>query len=717
MFLLHNKNGETMPNLLQTPRLVTINAAAPSSFWDSANGRYNFPAVTGGYTLAGTAVVGDRLYGIIRNTDSDAAFSVDFRDGDNLVIESWLVQPNQQVTLDQTISSTLNWTLTLSSESPDDITAQLTPLAVTENPGWPSDPGGNVTLGVKGFAGVGDLANNTSRTVAQIGELSVYSETFARDRLLSSGSFAVNPNNSQSLLESLHQSIFSCKTASGTAVVLDNAVLDFLEDINGWVYATGMRGEFNNNSETARQLMINSWATPLYNLEVGAMVEHENEFYPESVTFVVTKAGLISWYTNKFGSAPTFSDTYNRVQIKFWFSDRAFRAQYDDYLIEIIPPIDTIDDFYRTAAAVNGLVRAVTTPLLMNKISNKADKDPYTEVKSMEFDWNDPLTLGNKIRTVWSFVIYGNAGLSVDAMKETLRTWILDNSTHTREEWTALFPDIFRSTEFIFMPVFNRYAIPNMTTAEGVYSPILDYQDAITSAGKVIAGLGYNTPHLINRLAFVGTPYKSLAMMVCGGPENRVGAYALNQVWPDYISVPTSSVDFNRMQPATQTWVNTLQRLMRAAEESTEFSEIPVGFSRIRRRNPQNQVVTYIATTVDNVQYMVVTKLSMLALVPVVDYGVTPDDMPLSLLPAPDVTLQTAVGSRELSVDFEAIGGIGPYTYAIELTSAMVSATIGPATGQCEIEFNNFGTYPVRITVTDGVGNSYVGNYEVNVRV
>ena len=705
-----------MPNLLQSPRLTQINNTTPSTFWDVEDQRYNLPPNVGGISLEGTAISGDRLYGNVFNNTSNA-FSVNFRDENGVTIQSWVVQANSQVLLDRNITADLNWTITLDSEDIDNIDAWIAPLALPQTPAWPTDPGGSVTLGVKGFASVGDLASNASRNVAMIGELSTYSETFSRDRQLSSGSFKLNPSDSLSEEQGIHQTIFSCSTTAGVSIVVSPVLLEFLEELNAWVYASGMRVEFNNNSETTRQLIVGSWATPLYNLQLGAMVQHEGEYYPESITFELTRASLTEWYENKYNTTLTLSTDYNRSQIKIWYSDRAFKAQYDDYLIEIVPPIDNIDDFFRIASAVRGLVNAVTTPMLMNKVRDKADGDPYTESPALEFDWNDPLTQGNKIKTVWTFVVYGNAGLSVDAIKERLRQWILANSTHTREEWTAIFPDIFRSTEFIFMPMWNRYAIPNMTTAEGVYSPILDYQDALIASGIVICGVGYNTPHLVNRLAFIGNPYKSVALMVCGGPDNRVGAVALNQVWPDYINVPTMSVDFNRMQPSTQAWITTLQRLLRAAEEATEFSEIPVGFSRIRRRNSQNQVVTYIATTVNNIQYMVVTKLSMLALVPVVDYGVTPEDMPLSLLPAPDIMLQTDQGSRELSVDFEAIGGTGPYTYSLEATSAMVQSAIGPATGQCEIEFINFGTYPIRVHVEDSVGNEYIGNYDVNVRV
>jgi hypothetical protein len=705
-----------MSNLLVAPQLNLINGVAPSTFWSTVDNRYNLTANATGITLTGSAVIGDRLYGNFTNTDTINTV-VTLSDSSDTQLATWTVLPSQQIIIDYTMLAATTWTLQVSNEDIENITARLSPIAIPSTPSWPVDPGGALSLGVKLFASIGDMASNASRTVAQIGELSTYSETFSRDRMLSSGSFVVNPQDPQSIKHGLHQSIFSSKTNAGAPVILDNVVLEFLEELNAWIYASGLRSEFTNNSETTRQLLIGGSVTPLYNLEIGAMVLNATKYYPESISFIITKAALIQWYTNKYGSAPTLSDTYNRTQVKVWYSDRAFRAQYDEYQIDIIAPIDVIDDFYRTASAVNGLVRAVTSPILFNKIRDKADKDPYTEVKAMEFDWYDPLTLGNKIRTVWSFVIYGNAGLSVDAIKETLRNWILDNTTHTREEWTAIFPDIFRSTEFIFMPMWNRYAIPNMTTAEGVYSPILDYQDAVIAAGKVISGLGYTTAHLVNRLAFVGTPYKSIAMMVCGGPENRVGAYAINQVWPDYLSVPTSSVDFNRMQPSTQTWVNTLQRLVRTAEEATEFSEIPTGFSRIRRQNPQNQTVTYIATTVDNIQYMAVTKTSMLALVPATDYGVTPDNVPLSLLPAPDITIQTVSGSRELSIDFEAIGGIGPYTYSIQQTSAMVAAIIGPATGQCEVEYTNFGIFPLRVTVEDSIGNEYVGVYEVNVRV
>lgn len=582
---------------------------------------------------------------------------------------------------------------------------------------WPTDPAGPVTMGVKLFASVGDMANNARRQVARVGELSTYSETFSRDRELSSGAFVLDPLDPNSLSQGLHQTVFSAKTITGDTVDLRSEYLDLLEEISEWIYRNGMAAAFDNQSETVRQQLMAEFQTPLYNLEIGTMVQAgDGNWFPESMVFTLTAGGINSWYVAKTSNQIVLDGNYDRSLVKIWFSDRAFQAQYDEYEIDFVAPIDTLDDFFRTASAVQGLVGARTIPVLMNKVALVADSDPYTEVKSMEFDWYDPLTAGHRIRTVWTFVIYGAAGLSVDAMKEGLRNWILDHSTHTREEWTAIFPDIFKSTEFIFMPTWNRYAIPNMTLSEGVYSPILDYQDALISAQKVVCGIGYTTDHLVNRLAFFGTPYKSVAMVVCGGPENRASALAINQVWPDYLSVVTSSVDFNRMQPQTQTWVNVLQTLLSLAENASEFSEIPVGYSRIRRKNPANQQVTYIATTIDNIQYMVVSKASMQAIVPVADYGVTPQDMPLSLLPETDLPLETVQGSKKLTVDFEAIGGVGPYTYSLDVTSGMQAQAIGPASGQCEITFNAYGDQAITVRVTDAVGTQYRGDYVVHVR-
>lgn len=588
-----------------------------------------------------------------------------------------------------------------SDPSPSQPPAQSTP-----------DPGGDVTLSYKTFASIGDMADNNHRQVSLIGELSAYSSTFSRDRLLSSTTFSIATVGYNGI--ALRQTVFSCRNAAQKRVAPNEALVDYVEEVAAYLYKGALQRQYTADGDTVRQYLM-TYGTPIHQIQPGTMVSHASEYYPEFISFIIRGADLKQWYQDIRGRTLELTPELERVQVKLWLSDRAFQLQFDEYEIEVIPPIEMIDGFFQSEDNVRTSVMRRRIEELMEQINAVADKDPYTQVKTLEFNWHNPLN-DTKIPTNWTFVVYGQQGLSNDALKAHLRDWILKKSNNPRDGWVIRFPDIFKTTEFVFVPNWSRYAIPNETLSPGMYTPYQDYQEAMLVSRQAVAGEGYTSQHLVRSLGFLGNTYKSVGLLVCGGPENRTEHQYFNQVWPDYLAVSTSSTDFNRMQPSTQNWVNRFHYLMRLAEEATELSDLPAGFSRITRKNYLDKPVTYIAMTERNVQYLVVTKQSMVQLVPSEGLDITPDAIPLTVLPSNRIVLQTAKGNKTLTVDFEVMGGSAPYRYAIAQTDDMEEISVGANTGHSEIRFKEFGTFSFAVTITDSTDTEYVTTYSVQVR-
>lgn len=581
------------------------------------------------------------------------------------------------------------------------------------------------TYSVKAFASCRELADNAAGAIAPVGELSVYSQTFTRDReLFSTGLKNTldidNPLLADTTLE-CDVTVYSSRDDANEKVPTNPHVATLLKMVSLWIYGTGGNGTFTDEAEDARQLFLNDNTNPdVTNLVMGPMVESDSKWYPKQMVFNISGESLIAYLTaindetaeDDLESLALVEDTL----VRLWFADDLFRAEFDEYEINHVAPIAVLDGFFQSTPNVQALVNQQTFPMMIKKVDQLADGDPYTVLISNTFNFHDPVNPAVTIATNWSAVIYGDAGRNPDLIKLTLIDWILANSSHTREEWEIRFPDIFKVTEFVLIPMWNKYSVPNMTLQEGVYSPIMDLQDAMIVANKMAVGEDYTVKQIVDSLVYVGTPYKSLAMVSVSGPQNRPGAQKLREVWPDYMAVPTSNLDFARMQPATQEFVEMLTILLNIAEEMTTLSVIPQGYSRIKRFDADDNPVHYIAGTINNVSYLVLAKFSLLDTYPAQEPEFNPDNMPLSLLPADDLMLQTEIGSKELSVDFEVVGGVAPYTFSVAPSVNFVDHAMGPSTGQLEIEFAEFGQFVITVTVEDSLDNAYIASYAVNVR-
>lgn len=433
---------------------------------------------------------------------------------------------------------------------------------------------------LQGFLVVGALTENAPGEVALFGEISADALTYAVDR-----------------------GIYTDPDIRGSAVIgfssFDEAdpeitVEPSLDQVSQMLRVTKYLSDQSDNGlvtddrDALFDMLMAQFGDEITSLTFGDIVQDGNRWMPQWLMWSQIPAA---------GEAATA--TY-----KIWFSDVAFRQQYDRYTIRIVAPIDRIDDFFLDPLVVKRTVEARTMTTTMEKVQQIRKLDPFTLNRSDMFEYNDPEDPTWKVPTNWITLHYGIAGNNIDAIKDAIVKWILANSTHSREEWVKIFPELFTSTEFICTPMWLNYATENKTNQAGVHSPIMSYADAVTLSNLCCKSPGYTPEHIIGYLTSLPVMFKSMNIAVVGGPENRNGTYWLTDYVKDYINTPTGSIDANRMSNSTREWVLLMERLLETAERMTEFSDMPVGINRMNRNG-----VLYAAASHNQVQYLVVSRL------------------------------------------------------------------------------------------------------------
>lgn len=453
---------------------------------------------------------------------------------------------------------------------------------------------------LKGFIRYNDLINNTPGIVSPLGELSPVGLSYTKEKgyyttpgiidielvSMTSNLTDVGITNKYPVPANIRD--FTLAIAQWIRNNATNSVI--LDEVNGQYpdYLNALNTEFTQPTWAGRNITT---------LQIGEMVTLT---LPGNVDIKIPSWVGFNCEYNEPSDPTDYSAT-----VKLWFSDTAFRNEFDDYEIIVVPPLDDdqLDTFITgNYTTINGLMNAYTRPIQQTKITEAIDIYPPTLVKTFMFDWydnsvNPPAT----VPTPWSVVIYGIAGNNMDYILEAIRDHILDNSAHDVDDWVEVFPDIFRMTEYIITPMWNRYSIPNMTLQAGLYSPMVNFNQDIDDILPTFTP--YPEAH-VRLHAMSGTfTYKSLSFYSVGSNLNRHNEFDFIDEFPDYAAIPTDSNDFGKMTPKTQNWVIFINSLLLIAEEMSSFSPIPLTATRVVRNG-----ILYIASTFENVQYLVVSK-------------------------------------------------------------------------------------------------------------
>lgn len=424
---------------------------------------------------------------------------------------------------------------------------------------------------LKGFVSFAGFANNVPGQVAKIGELSSYSLTYAKDK----GIYDDVVNK-----DIIITSFFS--KLDEVSVSIPDTVRAQIFELVSWVYGQMVATNNTQDRTTFLTSLANTYTATIEEVECGTIVTDDTYFIPE----------WISW---------KIIGTDNNIRL--WFTDESFRAQYDEFEIVVVPALELLDNFFQQASQVEILLNAMTTTKMVDRLQQAKGDYPETVIKVETFNYVAPGNPNYKVPSRWGVLIYGAAGNNVDSIKDALVKHILENSGHERPDWVEILPDLFKRTEFILTPLWSQYGIPNRNLEAGIYSPLIKYSDVLNIAKQTATQ--YPAVHVENYISFMGHPYKSLAMSVVGGPENREGKFYLTDFYSDYIMVNTSSIDFNRMSPETQDLAKALADMIYQAESVNKYTVLPFGMTRLVRDD-----LLYIVKTIDNVQFLVVAKIN-----------------------------------------------------------------------------------------------------------
>lgn len=433
---------------------------------------------------------------------------------------------------------------------------------------------------LKAFAVHSQLANNTIGVVAPIGEISTQSLTYAREK----GQYRHNDAPNVTLVS------FTC-AQDEAATTLQQDMLDHVMAVVKTVYDAMFAASGQPiYADELLNMLIATYATSAQDFQCGDIVQGDTVYGPQ----------WVSWTNNTIAGL-------GGNGLKVWFSDAAFAAQYDDYQIVVVPPTLTYTDFFRTPTELALALAAQTPSATMDRVQAAKGGFPETVVRAETFDYVDPFNPTHKIPATWHVLVYGAAGNNLDSIADALINDALTGSGHPREDWLPLVPDLFRRTEFMLIPMWDQYAIPNRLVETGIYSPIANLKRATALIKQVLGGaVNYPDSHINEHGTVMAHPFKSLQVLAIGSPDNRNSWYELTDVFPDLLAVSSTSLDFNRMAPLTKEWATFLMEMLVAAENMTRYSGIPVGYSKMLRNG-----VLYIVRRHNNINYLVAAKSSM----------------------------------------------------------------------------------------------------------
>lgn len=436
-------------------------------------------------------------------------------------------------------------------------------------------------MSVKGFLRIANLANNKVGQVAVLGELS--------ERALSS-SIEHNYHTAPGAFPGIEYATFHNRGHIDNPVPpppLYGEVYHVLE-IGFWMYQQALAGYFTENRQVFLQAISVTFPDKIGKIDCGKMISNGELWLPE----------WVSWQRlNNDGNGTVTLG----LPVKVWLADASLRRQFPDYDIAILTPLARLDDFFLPKEDVKAKLAERGYAKMFSDLAELTAAAPYTVSVAQEYDWVDRIDRDYKLNTVWVVGVWGEAGKSPDVIREELVDYILKHSNHPRSDWEEILPELFISTEFIIVPNWDQYAIENQTVQAGLYSPQLKVSEGLALAKRGIPQ--YTLEHLTQYTRYMTHPYRSLGFVVCGGPRNIDRVMDFYEKFQDYLSLPSTHDDFDRISPRTQQWMLQFATGLLAAESLNDDSELPKGFARVRRNN-----ILYLGFTYEKISYLIVTK-------------------------------------------------------------------------------------------------------------
>ncbi len=424
---------------------------------------------------------------------------------------------------------------------------------------------------LKGFVEIDSLQDLTPGVTAPLGELSLWSMTYTKDK----------SEFSHTDFPGYRLTVFNFTDSSGNILTPTEAFVKEISQIVQYAMNYTALNMMPYDVSNFEATMVADAVNNATSLLIGPLYSNNQIALPE----------WISW--NSIAQAG--------VSVKIWLCDTAFRNQYDLFDITPVAPLSNLDDFFKTPNQVKTALGNVTVSQMMDAIQLAKAGNPETYIRTISFNYISPVLGADPIPTNWSVLIYGLQGDNVDAIKEYLQNYILTNSTHGRADWETIFPDIFKNTEFTILPRWDKMAIEDLAVQTGIYGSITDPKESITYAKNNISY--YTQEWIDDNVEVIPFPYRYISLVIVGGPNNTIGSQHFKEIFSDYIPAGTTSLEFNRMVSKTQQWMLYIEQMLLIAENLDSYLTIPDPIRVIKRDG-----VKCLSLYYEEVEYLVALK-------------------------------------------------------------------------------------------------------------
>lgn len=427
---------------------------------------------------------------------------------------------------------------------------------------------------LKGFIVIQSLLSNEPEEVAQFGEISTWSMTYTKER----GEYHDPAVPGYRLVSAR---CFNRDTGPIEAPQsLVNETIEMAVEVMRFVTQT-MRPY---NREVFLNTLMARFDTRAYQIRIGPIDNGDTLGMPQ----------WISW----------ISEQHDNTFIRIWFSDEAFADQYDEYETTVIAPLEDLNDFFLLPGEVKTRIESRSFEDMMILVQEAKQRHPETYIRSLSFDYIPPNQTA-PVKTHWNILIYGAAGDNIDSIKDAFIDYVLEHSDHPRHEWERILPSLFKRTEFILVPRWDKYAIPNLLHEQGLYSSLTEPLEMVAFLKEQVEF--YPPVHVERNITIFPHDYKMLTIGVVNGVNNVEGKTHFDRLFDDYLPIASTSLDFNRMRIATREWLLLLQEMLIVAETMDEYTPVPRKFRRIFRNHQ-----LYITMVYNNIHFLVLSKTQLI---------------------------------------------------------------------------------------------------------
>lgn len=434
---------------------------------------------------------------------------------------------------------------------------------------------------IKAFFQYPELADNAVGIIAKFGEFSTYSQTFTRE---------VNSFSNTTRFEDVELITLYHADENGNRYVMPDDLANLTLALGQWLYNQHTNGQIPSNS--SRNSFINAIKSEfgvMRNVKIGKILDgtQANRKFPEWIEF------------------DTVIDTIEH-RMKVWTSDASLRLQYPHYEIFAVPPVRDIMRLNDNTATVKLALETSTATDVIDQANVIIADNPNTRLSTYELTWHDPNNFNSTLKTVWTLIIYGQAGIDSDAIKNAIRIKL--NEVSSTAPWDKIYPDLFSENEFIIIPTWDKNAVRSTGNDESLYSSLLNIKYLRDTAERMLP-VSYGTnaaikEYLDDNLQVMSVFYRNIFCIVVGNPNNKDSKTNLKMLYPEYIDAPTyDNPDFARMEVKTQQFVLALNKAIGVARTFTESHVAPTGYVKSIRGNR-----LYLGFVFEGMTYFVLTK-------------------------------------------------------------------------------------------------------------